>query len=160
MLIAFFADSIQPSSLGKFSAEVTQVYAARMTLDLGTTEAKSRMRPMLTITESLAILPNLGKSSSPGLSFRLLSAPVKPFVLLIRIETQEALRNLQGWLHVMLSSHHVCLPEGNNLAGAPSALISTFEDLGLALLKPASLRLFSKQILGFTYPVVIQKQLC
>lgn len=87
MLIAFFADSIQPSSLGKFSAEVTQVYAARMTLDLGTTEAKSRMRPMLTITESLAILPNLGKSSSPGLSFCLLSAPVKPFVLLIRIET-------------------------------------------------------------------------
>uniref|UniRef100_A0A8V0ZMY6 Stromal cell-derived factor 1 n=1 Tax=Gallus gallus TaxID=9031 RepID=A0A8V0ZMY6_CHICK len=80
-------NNIQPSSLGKFSAEVTQVYAARMTLDLGTTEAKSRMWPMLTITESLAILPNLGKSSSPGLSFCLLSDPVKPFVLLIRIET-------------------------------------------------------------------------
>lgn len=59
MLIAFFADSIQPSSLGKFSAEVTQVYAARMTLDLGTTEAKSRMWPMLTITV-------FGYSSQPG----------------------------------------------------------------------------------------------
>lgn len=66
--------------LGKFSAELIQVNAARMALDLGTTEPKSRMWLMLTILGAWATLfSNLGKFSSPCLSFCLLSAPMNPW---------------------------------------------------------------------------------
>lgn len=68
-----------------------------MALDLGTTEPKSRMWPMLTILGSWATLfSNLGKFSSPCLSFCLLSSPVKPSVLFIRPETWEALKKFVG----------------------------------------------------------------
>ena len=67
MLSAFFAASTQPSCpLEKFSPEVIQVTAARMALDLGTTESKSRMWPMLTSLGAwTTFFSNLGKILKP-----------------------------------------------------------------------------------------------